>query len=127
MSILMKSGVHLLDTVAISAKVLQNSKLQQSISGLAAELRRGERLSAALSKSQYIPALVTRMLAVGEETGATDEMLERVADRYDNDLRQIIKRALSWFEPLVIIFLGGMVGVIVLLLFLAVLDMQTSF
>ena len=127
MSILMKSGVHLLDTVAISAKVLQNSKLQQSISGLAAELRRGERLSAALSRSQYIPPLVTRMLAVGEETGATDEMLARVADRYDNDLKQIIKRALSWFEPLVIIFLGGVVGIIVVLLFLAVLDIQTSF
>ena len=127
MSILMKSGVHLLDTVAISAKVLQNSKLQQSISGLAAELRRGERLSAALSRSQYIPPLVTRMLAVGEETGATDEMLARVADRYDNDLKQIIKRALSWFEPLVIIFLGGVVGTIVILLFLAVLDIQTSF
>lgn len=127
MSILMKSGVHLLDTVAISAKVLQNSKLQQSISGLAAELRRGERLSAALSRSPYIPPLVTRMIAVGEETGATDEMLSRVADRYDNDLKQIIKRALSWFEPLVIIFLGGVVGVIVVLLFLAVLDIQTSF
>ena len=127
MSILMKSGVHLLDTVAISAKVLQNVKLQQSISGLAAELRRGERLSVALSRSQYIPPLVTRMLAVGEETGATDEMLSRVADRYDNDLKHIIKRALSWFEPLVIVFLGGMVGAIVLLLFLAVLDIQTSF
>ncbi len=127
MSILMKSGVHLLDTVSISAKVLQNSKIQQSIAGLAAELRRGERLSSALGRSQYIPPLVIRMLAVGEETGATDEMLARVADRYDSELRHIIKRALSWFEPLVIIFLGGMVGTIVLLLFLAVLDIQSSF
>ena len=127
MSILMQSGVHLLDTVAISAKVLQNSELQQSISGLAAELRRGERLSAALSRSPYIPPLVIRMLAVGEETGGTHEMLARVADRYDHDLKEIIKRALAWFEPLVIIFLGGVVGLIVLLLFLAVLDMQSGF
>lgn len=127
MSILMKSGVHLLDTVSISAKVLQNSKLRDSISGLAAELRRGERLSSALSRSPYIPPLVVRMLAVGEETGASDQMLERVADRYDAELRHIIKRALSWFEPLVIICLGGIVGTIVLLLFLAVLDIQTSF
>lgn len=127
MSILMKSGVHLLDTVSISAKVLQNGKLRDSISGLAAELRRGERLSSALSRSPYIPPLVVRMLAVGEETGASDQMLERVADRYDAELRHIIKRALSWFEPLVIICLGGIVGTIVLLLFLAVLDIQTSF
>ncbi len=127
MSILMKSGVHLLDTVAISAKVLQNNKLRDSISGLAAELRRGERLSSALSRSQYIPPLVVRMLSVGEETGASDEMLERVADRYDSELKQIIKRALSWFEPMVIVLLGGIVGTIVLLLFLAVLDIQSSF
>ena len=67
------------------------------------------------------------MLAVGEETGSTDEMLLRVADRYDNDLKQMIKRALAWFEPLVIIFLGGAVGTIVLLLFQAVMDLQDSF
>ncbi len=127
MSILMKSGVHLLQTVAISAKVLENSKLQKSISGLAAELRRGERLSSALSRSPYIPPLVIRMLAVGEETGATHEMLSRVADRYDHDLKHIIKRALSWFEPIVIILLGGVVGTLVLLLFMAVLDIQSSF
>ena len=127
MSILMKSGVHLLDTVSISAKVLQNKKLEQSISGLAGELRRGERLSVALSRSEYVPAMVTRMLSVGEETGATDEMLLRVADRYDTELKQMIKQALSWFEPLVIIFLGGVVGIIVVLLFLAVLEMQNSF
>jgi type II secretory pathway component PulF len=127
MSILMKSGVHILDTVSISARVLGNHTLRNSISGLAAELRRGEKLSAALSRSDYIPPLVIRMLAVGEETGNPDEMLERVADRYDHELHERIKRALAWFEPIVIILLGGMVGVIVLLLFGAITDMQRGF
>lgn len=127
MAILMKSGVHLLDTVAISARVLQNGTLRRSISGLAAELRRGERLSTALGRSQFIPSLVIRMLAVGEETGATDVMLERVADRYDEELKQIVKRALAWFEPLVIVTLGMIVGMIVLMLFTAVMDMQSGF
>jgi type II secretory pathway component PulF len=126
MSILMKSGVHILDTVSISARVLSNFTLRNSISGLAAELRRGERLSAALSRSNYIPPLVIRMLAVGEETGAPDEMLERVADRYDNELKQLVKRALAWFEPVTIILLGGIVGFIVLMLFLTILDLQSG-
>lgn len=127
MSILMKSGVHLLDTVKISARVLQNHRMRSSIDGLASGLRRGERLSQALAKSEFVPKLVIRMLNVGEETGATDEMLARVADRYDEDLKQTIKRLLAWFEPLVIILLGGIVGSIVMMLFLAVMDMQQSF
>jgi general secretion pathway protein F len=127
MSILMKSGVHLLDTVKISARVLQNHRMRASIDGLASGLRRGERLSQALAKSEFVPKLVIRMLNVGEETGATDEMLARVADRYDEDLKQTIKRLLAWFEPLVIILLGGVVGSIVMMLFLAVMDMQQSF
>lgn len=124
MAILMRNGVHLLDTVAIAARVIQNSRLRSSIASLAADLRRGERLSVALGRSPYMPTMVIRMLAVGEEMGASDVMLERVADRYDDDLKQLVKRALSWFEPIVIIVLGLVVGSIVLMLFLAVMNMQ---
>ena len=124
MAILMRNGVHLLDTVAIAARVIQNSRLRSSISTLAADLRRGERLSVALGRSPYVPTMVIRMLAVGEEMGASDVMLERVADRYDDDLKHLVKRALSWFEPIVIIVLGLVVGSIVLMLFMAVMDMQ---
>jgi general secretion pathway protein F len=124
MSILMRNGVHLLDTVVIGARVINNTRLRNSISTVSADLRRGERLAAALGRSPYIPKMVIRMLAVGEEMGASDVMLERVADRYDDDLKQLVKRALSWFEPLVIIFLGVVVGSIVLLLFLSVMDLQ---
>lgn len=127
MAILMRSGVHILDTVTISARVLTNQVLRNSISGLAAELRRGEKLSSALARNHYIPTLVVRMLAVGEETGAPHEMLERVADRYDNDLRTTVKRALAWFEPLTILILGGVVGAIVVVLFMTIIDMQKGF
>jgi len=65
-----------------------------------------------------------RMIAVGEETGAVETMLERVADRYEADLRRQVKRLLSLFEPLVIICLGLGVGLIVLLMFMAIMDMQ---
>jgi general secretion pathway protein F len=127
MAILMKSGVPLLETVTISSTVLQNEVLKEALSSLSGDLRRGERLSASLSRNPYMPPLMIRMLAVGEETGEAAEMLNRVADRYDHELKTLIKRLLSWFEPLVILFLGAVVGTIIMVLFMAILEMQTSF
>ena len=126
MAILMRSGVHLLDTVSIAARVLQNAKIRQSISGLASELRQGQRLSAALGGSKYVPAFMLRMLAVGEETGAVETMLDRVAERYEGDLRRMVRRILSLFEPVTIIGLGLLVGTIVVTMFLAILDIQSG-
>ncbi|MDD4098531.1 MAG: type II secretion system F family protein [Lentisphaeria bacterium] len=124
MAILMRSGVHLLNTVAIANRVVQNRSISQSIVGLSGELRQGQRLSAALSRSAYIPPLMLKMIAVGEETGAVENMLERVAERYESDMKRLVKRLLSLFEPLVIVVLGLSVGLIVLLMFMAIMDMQ---
>lgn len=126
MAILMRSGVHLLNTVSIANRVVQNSEIRRSLQELSAELRQGQRLSAALGKSRHIPAMMLRMIAVGEETGAVENMLERTADRYEIDLRRLIKSLLSLFEPLVIIALGLAVGLIVLLMFMAIMDMQAT-
>ncbi len=126
MSILMRSGVHLLNTVSISAKVLGNSQVRQSISGVASELRQGQRLSAALGGSKIVPTFMLRMLAVGEETGAVETMLERVAERYESELRRNIRRLLSLFEPAVIVFLGLVVGSIALILFMAINDIRSG-
>ena len=124
MSILMKSGVHLLDTVGIANRVIENESLRRSVSGVAGELRRGQKLSSALGQSPRIPSFLLRMLAVGEETGDVETMLGRVADRYEEDLRRSVKRLLALFEPVVIILLGLVVGSIVLLMFLAMMDLQ---
>ena len=90
----------------------------------AGELRRGQKLSNALAQSSRIPPFLLRMLAVGEETGDVDVMLGRIADRYEEDLRRSVKRLLALFEPIVIIILGIIVGSIVLLMFLAMMDLQ---
>lgn len=124
MAILMRNGVHLLNTVSIANRVVQNTAIRNSLLELSGELRQGQRMSSALGKSKYIPTLMLRMIAVGEETGAVETMLERVADRYETDLRRQVKRLLSLFEPLVIICLGLGVGLIVLLMFMAIMDMQ---
>ncbi len=125
MAILMRSGVHLLNTVAIANRVVQNRVISQSIAGLSGELRQGQKLSSALAQSKYIPHLMLRMVAVGEETGAVENMLERVADRYEEDMRRLVKRLLSLFEPVVIIALGFSIGIIVLLMFMSMMDMQS--
>ena len=126
MSILMRSGVHLLDTVSIATRVVQNQALAQSLAGLSGELRQGQRLSDAMAQSRYIPTMMLRMVAVGEETGAVDTMLERVAERYEAELKRLVKRLLSAFEPLVIICLGLIVGGVVTLMFLAIMNMQSA-
>ncbi|OGV61518.1 MAG: hypothetical protein A3K19_07210 [Lentisphaerae bacterium RIFOXYB12_FULL_65_16] len=124
MAILMRSGVHLLDTVAIASRVIQNNTLRQSVAGMAGELRQGQRLSHALGHSRFIPPFMLRMLAVGEETGAVETMLDRVADRYESDLKRLVRRTLSLFEPCVIICLGLMVAAVVLAMFFAIMDME---
>jgi len=65
-----------------------------------------------------------KMLSVGEETGSVETMLERVADRYETDLRTLVKRLLSLFEPIVIVALGLGIGTIVTIMFMAIMDMQ---
>lgn len=126
MAILLSSGVHLLDTVAIATRVVQNRSLQRSFAGLAGELRQGQRLSNALGNSRFVPPFLLRMLDVGEETGAVEPMLERVAERYEGDLKRLVKRMLSLFEPIVIMALGLFVGLIVLFMFMAIMDMQNT-
>ena len=126
MAILMRSGVHLLNTVSIANRVVQNHAISQSIIGLSGDLRQGQRLSTAFAQSEYIPSLMVKLIAVGEETGNVESMLERIAERYETDMKRTIKRLLSLFEPIVIVCLGLSVGTIVLLMFLAIMDMQSA-
>ena len=126
MAILMRAGVHLLDTVTIASRVVQNQTMAHSLAGLSGELRQGQRLSDALSQSRHIPTMMLRMVAVGEETGAVDTMLERVAERYEAEMKRLVKRLLSVFEPLVIICLGLVVGSVVALMFLAIMNMESA-
>ncbi len=126
MAILMRSGVHLLSTVSIANRVIQNLQIRASLDAVAGELRQGQKISGALGHSRFIPSLMLRMIAVGEETGNVEGMLDRVADRYEEDLRSTIKRLLSLFEPVIIILLGLGIGFVVLLMFMAIMDMQNA-
>ena len=125
MAIMIRSGVHLLKAVQISARVIPNSVIRESISSVASRLRQGERLSNALAESPYLPKIVIKMLAVGEETGNVEEMMERVGEQYTRELKEKIKAFLSAFEPLIIVVLGGVIGFIVVTMFLAISDLTS--
>ncbi|MDT8390538.1 MAG: type II secretion system F family protein [Lentisphaeria bacterium] len=126
MSILMRRGVGILNTVRLGGHVLQNQVLRQSLTHVAGELRKGGNLTDALSHSRFIPSVTVQTLAIGEETGELATMLEKVGERYEKDLKKMIARALALLEPAIILFLGLLVAMIVVTMFLAIMDMQSG-
>lgn len=124
LAVLIQHHVHLLDTVRISEKVITNTFIVKTLSGVAAELRGGAKLSTALGKSPFFPKTAARMLSIGEETGNMGEMLEQVADTYEENIKNRIKKILALFEPAVILILAFIVLSVVLSIFLALMKMN---
>lgn len=127
MSLLLRSGVHILDTVKISSRVLQSQPIKESVANVGADLRKGQHLAAALSRSKYIPATMIQMLTIGEETGEVDIMLDKLGSGYERELRNTVQRALSLLEPALILSLGLVVAGIVVSMFMAIVDVQSGF
>jgi len=124
LAVLIQHHVHLLDTVRISEKVITNTFIVKTLSGVAAELRGGAKLSTALGKSPFFPKTAARMLSIGEETGNMGEMLEQVADTYEENIKNKIKKLLALFEPVVILLLAFIVLSVVLSIFMALMKMN---
>ncbi|MNW59633.1 Type II secretion system protein F [compost metagenome] len=89
-------------------------------------LRKGNPLSEPLKKAWVFPPLVTQMIAVGEETGSLDQMLGKVADFYEMDVDNTVDRLKSLIEPLLIVFLAGIVGVIVMAIILPMFTLYSN-
>lgn len=119
MTVLLRSGVHLLEAVKISTNAISNTEIKSSVSSVAERLTRGVKLSKSLEESPYLPKLFIRMLSVGEEIGDIEGMMKRVADSYDNEIKQKLKQVLALFEPLVMLTLGTAVAFIVVSMFLS--------
>lgn len=107
------SSVPILQSLAIVEEVAGNKVIGKFIRSAGDSLRQGKPLSEPLKKAWVFPPLVTQMIAIGEETGALDTMLSKVADFYEMDVENTVDRLKSLLEPLLIAFLAGVVGVIV--------------
>jgi len=90
--------------------------------GVIASVKRGGTLSEPLSKSTIFPTMVTQMVSVGEETGALDAMLAKVADFYEDQVEASVKALTSILEPIMIILIGGIVGFIVISMYLPLFE-----
>jgi type IV pilus assembly protein PilC len=123
---LISSGVSILEGLEITAKTAGNRVIQDAIMESRASIAGGETISAPLKKSAVFPPMVISMIAVGEQTGGLDEMLGKIADFYDEEVDAAVGNLLALMEPLMIVFLGVVVGGMVVSMYLPIFDMVNA-
>ena len=123
---LISSGVSILDGLEITARTSGNRVVQDAIMGSRASIAGGDTIAGPLQKSQVFPPMVISMIAVGEQTGGLDEMLSKIADFYDDEVDAAVGALLSLLEPVMIVFLGVVVGGMIVAMYLPIFDMVNA-
>jgi type IV pilus assembly protein PilC len=116
------AGVPLLSALEITGRTGGNSAVQESMDLVIASVKRGGTIAAPLAQIPIFPSMVTHMVGVGEETGALDEMLDRVAEFYEEQVEASVKALMSILEPIMIVVIGAMVGFIVISMYLPLFE-----
>ncbi len=125
LSILSASGVQLVDALKISGEVVSNLILRDSIIDASNRVREGSSLSHSLDQSGYFPPMMVQMIASGESGGELDKMLSRAARNQERELESLVSTLVSLFEPMMMIFMGGMVLTIVLAIMLPIISLNS--
>jgi len=120
---LIRSGVPILSTLDIVANTAGNQVVAQAVIDARESVRVGQQLSDPLAKRKVFPPMVTRMIAIGERTGALETLLEKIADFYDSQVKAMVKALTSLIEPLLISFMGLIVGGVVLSIFAPIMGL----
>jgi type IV pilus assembly protein PilC len=115
---LIASGVPILEGLDITAKTAGNAVVERALIQVRKSLEEGKSLTEPLKDSQVFPGMVTQMIAVGEQTGAMDAMLQKIADFYEEEVDSAVKDLLTALEPVMIVFLGVVVGGVVISMYL---------
>jgi type II secretion system protein F len=121
---LLQSGVPILPALTLVQEISQNLAITRSISYVHERLREGKGVAKALEEADVFPALAIHMISVGEETGKLDEMLDKIASTYEENIQTTVKRFVSLLEPLIILVMGAIVGFIVIAMLLAVFSIN---
>ncbi len=122
---LVSSGVPILDGLEITAKTAGNKVIERAIFEVRSAVSEGKTISEPLMKAKVFPPMVNHMIAVGESTGALDAMLSKIADFYDDEVDAAVSNLTSMIEPLLMVFLGGSVGFIVVSMYLPIFKLIT--
>jgi type IV pilus assembly protein PilC len=123
LSTLMASGVPILDGLDITARTAGNAIIEDAIQVTRTSIERGETISAPLRETNVFPSMVVQMINVGETTGALDAMLSKIADFYEEEVDTAVAGLLTLMEPVMIAFLGVIVGGIVIAMYLPIFDL----
>jgi type IV pilus assembly protein PilC len=115
---LISSGVPILEGLDITAKTAGNAVVEKALQQVRRSLEEGKSLTEPLRESEVFPGMVTQMIAVGEQTGAMDAMLQKIADFYEEEVDAAVKDLLTALEPIMIVFLGVVVGGVVISMYL---------
>jgi len=115
---LISSGVPILEGLDITAKTAGNAVVERALKKVRRSLEEGKSLTEPLKDSEVFPGMVTQMIAVGEQTGAMDAMLQKIADFYEEEVDAAVKDLLTALEPVMIVFLGLVVGGVVISMYL---------
>jgi type IV pilus assembly protein PilC len=120
---LITSGVPIMDGLMITAKTSGNKVVEEAILSARQSISGGKTLADPLSRSDVFPKMVTHMISVGESTGALDAMLGKIADFYDDEVDQAVETLTSLLEPMMMVFLGTVIGFIVIAMYLPIFKM----
>jgi type IV pilus assembly protein PilC len=123
LSTLMASGVPILDGLDITARTSGNAIIEDAILTTRKSIERGETIAQPLKETGVFPGMVCQMISVGEATGALDTMLGKIADFYEEEVDVAVEGLLTLLEPVMIAFLGGAVGGIVIAMYLPIFDL----
>ncbi len=115
---LTRSGVPILNSLEIVCNTVGNQVIANAVAGAKSEIQQGGMMSLALQKANVFPALAIQMISIGEETGELDSMMMKVADFYEDEVEQAVKALTSIIEPLMMVGIAGMVGIILLSMYL---------
>lgn len=124
--VLVASGMSIMDSIETIGKLMENKVFEKKFEYAVGEVKRGKRIARSIANLKFFPVMMTEMIAVGEKTGNLDNVLESTANFYDDKLEQSIEKATSALEPLLIIFAGGMVGIVILSIFLPIISLMGS-
>ena len=126
MSLMLKAGVPIVDSIRLVKGVVNNAIMANALADAEQAVTDGRRMSEALSMHSVVSPIVMRMIVVGEETGKLDSCLEKISKRMDNEIPRRIKRLFGVLEPLIILTLLGIVGVVAAAIFMPLFSLMSS-
>jgi type IV pilus assembly protein PilC len=123
LSTLLSSGVGLIEAIEIAARTSGNYSMEEALIRTKEQVLQGRPFAAPLSKEKLIPEMVTQMVAIGEQSGSIDQMLGKIADFYEEEVEGAVKALTSMIEPLLMMFLGIVIAVLVVAMYLPIFSL----